>query len=105
MKISGCLVFFFTVLFFFPLNLQAEWFDGDVQEVDLKDKTITLSEIDPITDAEEKKEILVGEATVFSGVATLKEIRKNDNVTVEAQYDDEADAWKAVSVEVAEAGA
>ncbi len=105
MKSSKLFPLFLAFLCFLPLNLHAEWFDGDVQEVDAKNKTITLSEIDPITDAEEKKEILADDATVFSGVTSLKEIRKNDNVTVEAVYDDEADAWKAVSIEVAEAGA
>jgi hypothetical protein len=83
----------------------AEWFDGEVQKVDAKAQTITLSEIDPITDTEEKKELLVDGATVFSGVKSLKDIRENDNVTIEAQYDEPTDAWKAISVEVAEAGA
>ena len=89
----------------FSWTAQAEWFDGEVQKVDAKAKTITLSEIDPITDTEEKKEILVDGATIFSGVTSLKDIRENDNVTIEAQYDEPTDAWKALSVEVAEAGA
>jgi len=83
----------------------AEWFDGEVQKVDLKARTVTISEIDPITDTEEKKEILVEETTVFSGVKSLGDVRKDDNVTIEAQYDEPTDAWKALSVEVAEAGA
>ena len=83
----------------------AEWFDGEVQKVDFKAQTITISEIDPITETEEKEEILVDQATVFSGVTSLKDIRKNDNVTIEAQYDEPTDVWKALSVEVAEAGA
>ena len=83
----------------------AEWFDGEVQKVDLKARTITISEIDPITDTEEKKEILAEETTLFSGVKSIREVRKDDNVTIEAQYDDTTDAWKAISVEVAEAGA
>ena len=89
----------------FSSMLHAEWFDGEVQKIDAKAKTITISEIDPITDTEEKKEILVEEATLFSGVKSLKEIRVDDNVTIEAQYDEPTDAWKALSVEVAEAGA
>jgi hypothetical protein len=83
----------------------AEWFDGEVQKVDTQAKTLTISEIDPITDAEDKQEILVDDTTVFSGVKSLKDIRVNDNVTIEAQYDEPADVWKALSVEVAEAGA
>lgn len=82
----------------------AEWFDGEVSKVDAAAGTFTISEIDPITDIEEKEEILVSDATVFTGVASLKDIRQNDNVTVEAQYDDPTDVWKAVSVEVAGAG-
>jgi hypothetical protein len=84
--------------------LRAEWFSGEVQKIDVKAKTITISEIDPITDAEEKEEILIGNATVFSGVKSLKDIRVNDNVTIEVQYDEPTDAWKALSLEVAEAG-
>lgn len=89
----------------FSFALRAEWFDGEVQKIDVKARTITISEIDPITDTEEKEEILVDDATVFSGVNSLNEIRKNDNVTIEAQYDESSDVWKAISLEVAEAGA
>jgi hypothetical protein len=87
------------------MTLLAEWFDGDVQKTDIEHNTITITEIDPITEAEETKEILVDSTTVFSGVASLKEIREDDDVTIEAQYDEPTDAWKALSVEVAEAGA
>jgi Cu/Ag efflux protein CusF len=103
MKKSFTLAFVFFLLTVSPCF--AEWFDGEVQKIDPKAKTITLSDIDPITDIEEKKEILTDKATVFSGVTSLKEIRENDNVTIEAQYDEPTDAWKALSVEVAEAGA
>ena len=97
---------FITLFLLFACSMaMAEWFDGEVQKTDAKAQTITLSEIDPITDTEEKKEILVDQATVFSGVTSLKDIRENDNVTIEAQYDEPTDAWKALSVEVAEAGA
>ena len=97
---------FITLFLLFACRMaMAEWFDGEVQKVDAKAQTITLSEIDPITDTEEKKELLVDGATVFSGVKSLKDIRENDNVTIEAQYDEPTDAWKAISVEVAEAGA
>jgi len=105
MKTSKVLVLLWVLALSFGATLRAEWFDGEVQKIDAKAKTITISEIDPITDIEEKKEILVDQATVFSGVTSLKDIRKNDDVTIEAQYDEPADAWKALSVEVAEAGA
>lgn len=105
MKTFKILALFFVLAFSFSMTLCAEWFDGEIQKTDVKARTITISEIDPITDVEEKKEILVDEATVFSGVTSLKDIRENDNVTIEAQYDEPTDAWKALSVEVAEAGA
>jgi hypothetical protein len=105
MKTFRILALLFVLAVSFSVTLRAEWFDGEVQKIDTKAQTITISEIDPITDIEEKKEILVDEATVFSGVASLKDIRENDNVTIEAQYDETTDAWKALSVEVAEAGA
>lgn len=88
----------------FSAILHAEWFDGEVQKTDAQARTITISEIDPITETEEKEEILVDNATIFSGVASLQEIRKNDDVTIEAQYDESSDVWRAISVEVAEAG-
>ncbi|MDD5225785.1 MAG: hypothetical protein PHV97_01200 [Candidatus Omnitrophica bacterium] len=96
---------FLVLMLPFSFMLHAEWFDGEVQKIDIKANTVTLSEIDPITDTEEKKEILIDQATVFSGVTSLKDIRENDNVTIEAQYDEPTDAWKALSIEVAEAGA
>lgn len=105
MKLSK--VFAVAVIFLLSFSgaLHAEWFDGEVQKVDAKRGTILISEIDPITDAEEKEEILVDDATVFQGVNSLKDVRSNDNVTIEAVYDETKDAWKALSVEVAGAGA
>ncbi len=105
MKTFKIFTAFFILMLSFSLMAHAEWFDGEVQKIDVKTKTITISEIDPITDTEEKKEILIDKATVFSGVTSLKDIRGNDDVTIEAQYDEPTDAWKALSVEVAEAGA
>ncbi len=105
MKTSKILAMLVILLISLGTNLRAEWFDGEVQKIDAKVGTFTLSEIDPITDAEERIEILVSDATVFLGVSSLKDIRANDNVTVEAQYDEPTDVWKAVSVEVAGAGA
>ena len=105
MKIFKPFAMFLILLLSLGTILRAEWFDGEVQKVDAEAGTFTISEIDPITDVEEKEEILVSDATVFAGVASLKEIRPNDNVTVEAQYDEPTDVWKAVSVEVAGAGA
>jgi len=105
MRIFKILSVFFVLMLPFSVVLHAEWFDGEVQKVDTKAKTIILNEIDPITDIEEKQEVLTDETTVFSGVTSLKDIRENDNVTIEAQYDEPTDVWKALSVEVAEAGA
>ena len=103
MKTFKILSLFLILTLPFSAALRAEWFDGEVQKIDAKAKTITISEIDPITDTEEKKEVLTDKATVFSGVTSLKDIRMNDNVTIEAQYDEPTDAWKALSIEVAEA--
>ena len=105
MKISKFAVLLMILMLPFSVTLRAEWFDGEVQKVDTNAKTITISEIDPITDTEEKKEILVGDTTLFAGVRSLKEVRKDDNVTIEALYDEATDVWKAISLEVAEAGA
>lgn len=82
----------------------AEWFDGDVAKVDLENKTVTVSEVDPITDTEESNEIVISEATVFSGIKSLTELKTGDVVSVEAKYDEPTDSWKAVSVEMPEAG-
>ena len=105
MKTFKIFTVFLVLMLPFSTVLCAEWFDGEVQKIDAKARTITISEIDPITNTEEKEEILVGDGTVFAGVHSLKDIRVNDNVTIEAKYDEPTDAWKALSVEVAEAGA
>ena len=105
MKTSIIIAAFFVLMFPFAGTVHAEWFDGEVQKVDAQAKMITISEIDPITETEEKEEVLVDDATVFSGVSSLKDIHENDNVTIEARYDEPSDVWKAVSIEVAEAGA
>ena len=104
-RMTALFILGWCVLLAFVCTAHAEWFDGEVQKIDAKAKTITISEIDPITDTQETKEVLIDQTTVFSGVTSLKDIRENDNVTIEAQYDESADAWKALSVEVAEAGA
>ena len=94
-----------VILLLLPLNVcSAEWFDGEVGKIDLKAKTVTVSEVDPITDTEETNEIIIGEATTFSGVKSLEELKPGDDVTIEAKYDEPTDSWKAVSVEMAEAG-
>jgi len=105
MKTFKIFTAFLILMVPFAFALHAEWIDGEVQKIDRKGKTVTISEIDPITDVEEKKEVLIDEATVFSGVKSLKDIRENDDVTIEARYDEPTDAWKALSIEVAEAGA
>ena len=94
-----------AALLLLPLNMcSAEWFDGEVGKVDLKAKTVTVSEVDPITDTEEANEIVINEVTTFSGVKSLEELKSGDDVTIEAKYDEPTDSWKAVSVEMAEAG-
>ena len=82
----------------------AEWFDGEVEKIDSKAGTLTISEIDPITNTAEAEEIVIEPATVFLGIQSLKDLRKGDDISVEAKYDEPTDAWKAVSVEMAQGG-
>lgn len=82
----------------------AEWFDGEIQKVDLKEQEIAVSEVDPITETERTEVVVIVPQTVFSGVAALKEVRIGDEVSIEARYDEASDAWQAVSVEVIGAG-
>jgi len=94
-----------VTLFALPLRAAfAEWFDGEVQKIDLKEQEITVSEVDPITEAEEAEVIAVVPGTTFSGVKNLKEVRAGDEVSIEAKYDEPSDSWQAVSVEVSGAG-
>ncbi|MBU9888630.1 MAG: hypothetical protein KTQ49_02015 [Candidatus Omnitrophica bacterium] len=98
---------FFTVLALAVLPLSpcfADWFDGEVERTDLEAGTVTVSEIDPITDTEETYEVLTDDATTFSGVNSLAELKSGDDIAIEAQYDEPTDSWKAVSVEMPEAG-
>ena len=71
MKTSKILTMLLILLLPLGTVLRAEWFDGEVQKIDAKAGTFTLSEIDPITDTEEKVEVLVNGTTVYSGVAAL----------------------------------
>ncbi|HOW58403.1 MAG TPA: hypothetical protein PLO78_01610 [Candidatus Omnitrophota bacterium] len=104
MKYFKILLIFFLVGMSFSAAAHAEWFDGEVKKVDIKTGMITISEIDPITETEESEEFVVGSETVFSGVKSLEEIHVDDDVSIEAKYDEPSDSWKAVSVEVPEAG-
>lgn len=104
MKHFKILSILFAAILFFPVVLHAEWFDGEVRKVDSKAGTITISEIDPITETEEIEEFVVGNTTIFSGVKSLEEIQAEDDIAIEAQYDEPTDSWKAVSIEIPEAG-
>ncbi len=82
----------------------AEWVDGDVVEIHLSDNEIVVSEIDPVTDEEELREILIIPETKFWGVRGLKDIRENDSVTAEVEYDAAEDVLKAISIEIPDDG-
>lgn len=82
----------------------AEWVDGEVKKIDAKDRTLTIGEIDPITDTEENQEIAIDSTTVFSGVKSLEELQEGDDISAEVQYDAPTDSWKAISIEIPEAG-
>lgn len=103
MKIKNLLLT--CLLFLLPAGVCcAEWIDGEVEKIDPKTGIMVLSEVDPITNAEETDEIVIQPSTTFSGVKSLKELRAGDDVTVEAQYDEPTDSWRAISVEMAAAG-
>ena len=104
MKTAGIFLILCLLLLSSPGLLRAEWIDGEVKKVDLKAGTITVGEIDPVTETEETEEIIIDKATVFSGVKSLAEIRAEDDVSIETKYDEPTDSWKAISVEVPEAG-
>lgn len=82
----------------------ADWFDGEVQKIDLEAQELTVSEIDPITEVEEAEVISIVPQTTFAGVKALKDIRTGDEVAIEAKYDEPSDSWQAVSVEIPGAG-
>lgn len=84
--------------------LRAEWVDGEVKQVDAKAGTLTIREIDPITDTEENQEIVVDPATVFSGAKSLADLQPDDAISAEVKYDAATDSWKALSIEIPEAG-
>lgn len=81
-----------------------EWFDGEVEKIDHKAGTLTISEVDPITNAVETEEIVIESTTIFSGVNSLKDLRNGDDISIEAKYDEPTDSWKAVSIEMAAGG-
>ena len=98
-------IFFLVIFLLFPAAFcAAEWFDGDIEKIDLKTQELTVTEVDPITEVEEAEVISILPATTFSGVTGLKDIRPGDEVSVEAKYDEASDSWQALSVEVSGAG-
>ena len=77
----------------------AKSIEGKVADVDATANTLTVSSTDE-TGMEAKSVLSVSDATTFSGVASLGELKVDDKVTVEAEEDAATSSWKATSVTV-----
>lgn len=79
----------------------AEAVSGKVVSVDPASNSITVSQLDAATGAENEVSILVQEATAFTGVADLAGLQAGAEVTIEATKDEASGSLTASSVAVA----
>ena len=97
MKTPKIFILFLLLMLPFGAMLRAEWLDGEVQKIDAKAKTITISEIDPITGV--SANIMTGQpirgGTAFSDIlmdeAALLRLQKG-LPAIPAAEDEEEDA-------------
>ncbi|MBI4395003.1 MAG: hypothetical protein HY583_02285 [Candidatus Omnitrophica bacterium] len=72
---------------------------GKVVGVDTGANTITISQTNPETGAEENVVVSVNESTIYSGVGSLAEVNSDVEVWVDAEEDPATKAWIAKSVQ------
>ena len=78
---------------------------GKVVSTNVVANTLTLSEKNAVTGADENTVVSVNATTVYSGVSALADLKAGDEVSVEAEQDAATNNWIATSVKKAEAPA
>ena len=76
----------------------AKLVSGKLETVDAASNSLSISSMNPATGAEEKVQIKVKPETVFTGAASLADLKAGDKVWVEASQNAETQAWEATSV-------
>ncbi|GEM_PF-1598469 len=72
---------------------------GKVVSTDAAANTVTISQTNPETGANENVTVWVNDKTTYSGVAALSGVKANDEVWVDAQEDAATKNWIATSVQ------
>ena len=85
----------------FASNAFAKEVKGKVVSVDAATKAVKLTEEGSTTEVTVK----AGDATQYTGVASLDELKAGADVTVEAEQDAATGDWKASSIKTVEAAA
>jgi len=78
------------------------WLWGEVSNIDVPNKTLTVKYLDYDTDQEKEATLVVDDKTVFENVAGLSEIQPKDEVSVDHLLIGQQDIAKNVSVEKAD---
>lgn len=78
---------------------------GKVDSVDAVAKSVSITSVNPVTKAEEKVTVSVKPETVYTGAASLNEIKAGEEVVVEVIEDITPGVWNALNVTVVPAAA
>ena len=76
----------------------ADTVSGKVASVDSAANTLTVSQADPATGAEQQVTVSVKAETAFEGVKSLADLKAGEEVMVEASQDAATGSWNATSV-------
>ena len=72
--------------------------NSKISEINTESNYLTTFRLDPQTEKTEEIKIDLDEATQFYGVASLRELKKGDAVTIEANYNAFSHEWKALVI-------
>lgn len=94
-----------AVLFLVQGLALAEAINGKVSKVNVETKQVTINVTDAATGTTSEKTVTVGDTTQYVGVASLADLKADDEVKVSAEADATSQELKAASVEVVKAEA
>ncbi len=100
MKKAIMLSFVLAIACVFAGAAMAETVKGSVSKVDKAGKKIEVSKTNATTGAAEVVLIDVNDATGYTGVTTIDEVKEGNKVTIEAVTDATGKGWTAKSVAV-----
>ena len=76
----------------------AKSISGKIANIDAAANSLSVSQSNPATGAEENLNFSVSADTTFAGVKALAELKAGDQVSVDAEQDAATGSWKATSI-------